>query len=91
MCLQCVGAAGTAFHAATVIGGPIVYAGYRSARRALGLRDTSVAAREAQANGAAGIAPAPTSRSIALTTSAENCVRAQRRHSASASATLSGS
>ncbi len=48
MCMQCVGAVGTALQAATVIGGPIVYAGYRRGRRILGLRDTSVAACEAR-------------------------------------------
>ena len=92
MCMQCVGAVGTALQAATVVGGPIAYAGYRRIRARLGLSDTSVSAVEAaQAAGAAGITPAPTSAAIASTASSENWVPAQRRHSARASSISSGS
>ena len=88
MCMTCVGAVGTALQAATLIGGPIAYGGYRRVRARLGLTDTSVAAREAQMPGST--APASTSRPIASTRAAGNWVPAQRRHSASASATVSG-
>ncbi len=92
MCMQCVGAFGTAFQAATVIGGPLAYAGYRRVRATLGLRDTSVAACETATapQDEGSTAPAPTSRSIASTRSAANCAPVQRRHSARASATVSG-
>ena len=88
MCMQCVGSVGTALQAATVLGGPIAYAGYRRARAMLGLRDTAVAAVEAQASESA---PVRSRLSSATTTSAENCPPAQRRHSARASSVVSGS
>lgn len=88
MCMQCVGQVGTALQAATVFGGPVAYAGYRRVRAMLGLRDTSVAAVEAQATESA---PDRTRLSSAPTTSAENCPPVQRRHSASASSIVSGS
>jgi hypothetical protein len=44
MCMQCVGAAGTALQAATLFGGPVAYKYYRRARASLGLPDTSAAA-----------------------------------------------
>lgn len=86
--MQCVGSVGTALQAATVFGGPVAYAGYRRARALLGLRDTAVAAVEAQATESAH---ARTRLSRAATTSAGNCPPAQRRHSARASSILSGS
>lgn len=49
MCMACVGAAGTAFQAATLIGGPFLMKHMQRIRRALGLRDNSVAAVEARA------------------------------------------
>ena len=94
MCMQCVGAVGSALQAATVIGGPFAYAGYRRARAALGLKDTSVAAQQAAQAAPVGFcdsAPTLTSRSITETTSGENCVPEQRRNSASASPIASGS
>lgn len=98
MCAICsMGGFATAAQAATLFGAPIAYAGYRRARRALGLPDTSVAACEARAQEWMATpaqewvtAPALTSASSASTTSAENCPPAQRRHSASASSVLSG-
>ena len=45
MCMQCVGAVGTALQAATLFGGPVAYKYYRRTRNALGLPDTSAAAR----------------------------------------------
>ena len=90
MCMQCVGAAGTALQAATVIGGPFAYAGYRRVRARLGLSDTAVAAQETQAAGA-GSAPALASRSIASTTSTATSPPAQRRHSANVSSPAGGS
>ena len=91
MCMICsMGGVATAAQAATFVGGPLAYAGYRRARRALRLPDTSVAATEARAQEWV-IEPALTSASSASTTSLENCPPAQRRHSASASSVLSGS
>ncbi len=91
MCAICaMGGVATAAQAATFFGAPLAYAGYRRARRALRLPDTSVAACEARAQEWV-TAPALTSVSSASTTSAENCPPAQRRHSASASSVLSGS
>ena len=43
MCSQCYATGAAVGEAAMLIGGPIAYAGYRRARRALGLRDTAVA------------------------------------------------
>ena len=44
MCAQCYATGAALFgEAAMLIGGPIAYAGYRRARRTLGLRDTAVA------------------------------------------------
>lgn len=44
MCAQCYATGAAMFgEAAMLIGGPIAYAGYRRARRTLGLRDTAVA------------------------------------------------
>ncbi len=44
MCAQCYATGAAMFgEAAMLIGGPIAYAGYRRARRALGLRDTAAA------------------------------------------------
>ncbi len=60
MCMQCVGAVGTAFQAATLIGGPIAAKHYQRIRAAFGLQDNSVAAveaREQQGAGAAITAP----------------------------------
>ncbi len=91
MCMECVGGVGTALHAGTLIGGPLAYAGYRRVRSVLGLSDTSVAARERQAADRPVIAPVSTSLSISRTSSPENCVPEQRRHSASASSMLRGS
>jgi hypothetical protein len=51
MCMQCVGAAGTALQAATLFGGPLAYKYYRRTRKALGLPDTSAAAEAARAAG----------------------------------------
>jgi hypothetical protein len=48
MCMQCVGAAGTALQAATLFGGPVAYKYYRRARRSLGLPDNSAAAEAAR-------------------------------------------
>jgi hypothetical protein len=45
MCSQCYATGAAVGEAAMLIGGPIAYAGYRRARRALGLRDTAVAPR----------------------------------------------
>ncbi len=90
MCMQCVGAVGTALQAATVIGGPIVYAGYRRGRRMLGMRDTSVAACEARGQ-TTSAAPERTSRTSTPTASLQNWPPAQRSHSASASSAVSGS
>ncbi len=90
MCAICsMGGFATAAQAATFVGAPLAYAGYRRARRALRLPDTSVAACEARAQEWA-TEPALTSVSSASTTSTENCPPAQRRHSASASSVLSG-
>jgi hypothetical protein len=56
MCAQCYATGAAMFgEAAMLIGGPLAYAGYRRARRALGLRDTAVAPRT-------GPATAPPSR-----------------------------
>ena len=88
MCMTCVGAVGTALQAATLIGGPIAYGGYRRVRARLGLPDTSVAAREAGLPGST--APAPARRPIASTGTAEGRVRARRPRPASASATVGG-
>ena len=90
MCMTCVGGVATSLQAATLLGGPIAYAGYRRARAALGMRDTSVAAVEAQAGVACGSAPSRASRSIPRTSSAENWEPAQRRISVSASSTANG-
>lgn len=47
MCAQCYATGAAAFgEAAMLIGGPVAYAAYRKARRALGLRDTAVAPQE---------------------------------------------
>ena len=44
MCAQCYATGAALFgEAAMLIGGPIAYAGYRRARRTLGLPDTAVA------------------------------------------------
>src|SRR4051794_34336617 len=59
MCMQCVGAAGTALQAATLIGGPYAYRAYRGARRRLGLPDTSAAAEAERARRAAAGEPEP--------------------------------
>jgi len=54
MCAICsMGGFATAAQAATLFGGPLAYAGYRRARRALRLPDTSVAACEARAESVA--------------------------------------
>ena len=91
MCMVCsMGGVATAVQAATLVGAPIAYRGYRAVRTRLGLPDTSVAAVEARAQEMA-TEPARTSASSASTTSCENCPPAQRRHSASASSVLSGS
>ena len=58
MCMQCVGAVGTAFQAATLVGGPIVVKHYQRIRAAFGLEDNSVAAVEARESGAAVTPPA---------------------------------
>lgn len=84
MCMTCVGAVGTALQAATLIGGPIAYGGYRRVRARLGLPDTSVAAREAELPGST--APAGTRRPVAP----GYRVPAQRRRPAGASATARG-
>lgn len=90
MCAICnMGGFATAAQAATFAGGPLAYAGYRRVRRALRLPDTSVAAAEARRQEWV-TDPALTSVSSASTTSSENCPPTQRRHSASASSTLSG-
>ena len=49
MCMQCVGAVGTALQAATLFGGPVVYKHYRKVRALVGLPDNSVAAIQARA------------------------------------------
>lgn len=90
MCITCAGGVATAFQAATLMGAPVAYAAYRRARAALGLRDTSVAAVEAQTAAALGSAPSLETRSIASTASGENWAPAQRRISISASALVSG-
>ena len=90
MCITCAGGVAASFQAATLMGAPIAYAGYRRVRAALGLRDTSVAAVEAQTTAARGSAPSRASRSIASTTSGENWAPAQRRISISASVVVSG-
>lgn len=58
MCMQCVGAVGTALQAATLVGGPYAYKQYRRVRNAFGLPDNSVAAVEARAAGGEDRAPA---------------------------------
>jgi hypothetical protein len=87
-----MGGIATAVQAATLFGAPIAYGGYRAARAALGLPDTSVAAAEARARRQETLTePALTSDSSASTTSSENWAPTHRRHSASASSVLSGS
>jgi hypothetical protein len=50
MCMICSrGGVATAAQAASFVGAPLAYAGYRRVRRALHLPDTSVAATEARA------------------------------------------
>jgi len=50
MCAQCYTTGVAAYgEAAMLIGGPVAYAAYRRARRALGLRDTAVAPQEPEA------------------------------------------
>jgi hypothetical protein len=46
MCAQCYATGAAVGEAAMLIGGPVAYAAYRRARRALGLADTAVAPRE---------------------------------------------
>ena len=89
MCMQCVGAVGTALQAATLVGGPIVYAGYRRARSVLGLSDTSVAARAADGH-TTSAAPDRIRPTSTATASSQNWVPEQRTHSARASSVVSG-
>jgi hypothetical protein len=49
MCMQCVGTVGTAFQAATLIGGPIALKYYQRVRALFGLPDNSAAAVAARA------------------------------------------
>ena len=63
MCMQCVGAVGTGFQAATLIGGPIALKYYQRVRAFFGLPDTSAAAVAARAKALeAPTPPAPTRR-----------------------------
>ena len=66
MCMQCVGAVGTALQAATLVGGPIVYKHYRAIRARLGLPDTSVAAQQARAAEGAALTSRPATAPIRL-------------------------
>ena len=52
MCAQCYATGAAVFgEAAMLIGGPIAYASYRRARRALGLPDTAVAPQPQEEDG----------------------------------------
>jgi hypothetical protein len=59
MCMQCVGAFGTACQAATLVGGPWLNRQYRRVRDALGLADMSVQAVERRQIAAAAAARRP--------------------------------
>lgn len=66
MCMQCVGAVGTALQAATLFGAPVVYKHYRTVRRMLGLPDTSVAAQQDRAAEGAVVTSRPAPSPIRL-------------------------